>query len=397
MKYFSLFLASFLFFTSSPLLAQEDEEGIHFFHGSIEDLKKEAKAKKKLIFLDAYTEWCGPCKMMSATTFKDKAVGEFFNKNFISYKLDMEKGEGPGMSVRYEVTAYPTLLFMDAKGEVTHKILGYRKPEQLLDEAKTAINPKDNLTLMQNEYENGTNDPEILLNYAFRLADMDKDYSEVAGKYFSLQQEKDLITDNNWKAMLRLTTDIESREFQSILKRKAEFVKKYGMKAVEDKILQVCKVTADEAMKLQNEKIFLFAIETARKNLADNGKAADEMELGKEEYDLNWEVYATKAVAFLAKHKMPNEQFLNQVAWNFYEHVSDKTQLEKAVNWAKQSVALDNAYYNNDTVAALFYKLGKYEDALRYVNKALNLAQEKGEDATSTQALLEKIEAAKVN
>lgn len=388
-----LILSFLLMWTSLNLLAQpaESAEGIKFFHGTLEELKKEAKDQKKVIFLDAFTEWCGPCKMMSATTFVDKSVGEFFNKNFINYKLDMEKGEGPGFAVRYGVNAYPTLLFINAQGEVLHKILGFRNADMLINEAKTALNPKDNLSLMQQAFEEGTQDPELLFLYAVRLRDMEMDNSAVVARYFERVAEKDLISDANWKAIKELTENPDSREFQYLLKKKADFAKKHGEAAVEQKIQQVCTVAALNAIAAKDAATFQKAADIARKHLADKGKTADELELKQLAFNGEWDAYAPKCVAYVGKFKPTNEQWLNEAAWNFYEHIADKALLEKALGWAKQSVALDNAFYNNDTVAALYYKLGKYEDALRYANKAINLANEKGEDAGETEKLLEKI------
>lgn len=103
-----------------------NEAGINFFQGTWAEALAAAKKQKKLIFVDAYAVWCGPCKYMSNNVFPDKAVGEFFNKNFINYKFDMEKGEGPEFARKYQVGAYPTLLFIDAAGEVTYRQMGAR-------------------------------------------------------------------------------------------------------------------------------------------------------------------------------------------------------------------------------------------------------------------------------
>lgn len=115
------------------------EYTFEFFEGPFETALKNAAKKKQLIFVDAYTSWCGPCKMMNRSTFKDQAAGEFFNKNVISMKIDMEKGEGPVFAQKYAVSAYPTLLFVNGKGEVVHKVLGYRDGSSLVEEAKKAI------------------------------------------------------------------------------------------------------------------------------------------------------------------------------------------------------------------------------------------------------------------
>lgn len=377
----------------APTENTESKGGIEFFHGSIEELKAEAKAKKKLIFMDAFTEWCGPCKMMSSGTFTDTEVGKFFNANFINYKLDMEKGEGPGMAVRYEITAYPTLLFLNAKGEVVHRVMGFRQPGQFLEEGRKAINPKDNLALMKSEYDSGSKDPALLLNYAKRLAESEQEYGEVAQKYFETQAEKDLISPENWEAIKLLTDSLNSREFQFLLKKKADFVKKYPQKEIDTKIYAVCSKIAEAAMKSGNAAKYQGALDIARKYIGDNGKAADEIEIKNAKYTSNWEVYAEKVIAYVSKHKPANAGYLNGIAWDFYEHVSNPEQLTKALAWAKQSVALENAYYNNDTVAALLFKLKKYSEALKYANKAVHIAQENGEESEATQNLIQKIEA----
>lgn len=111
----------------------------NFYEGTFNQALKEAVKKKKIIFVDAFTSWCGPCKMMNNSTFKDKTAGDYFNQNMISMKIDMEKGEGPEFAMKYGVRAYPTLLFINAKGEVIHRVLGYRDAAVLLDEAKKAM------------------------------------------------------------------------------------------------------------------------------------------------------------------------------------------------------------------------------------------------------------------
>lgn len=119
-----------------PNSADEGKEGIQFFNGSWKEALAKAKAEKKLVFLDAYAAWCGPCKMMQARTFPDKRVGDFFNQKFISVKMDMEKGEGPALVNKYPLDAYPTLFFMDSQGKVVKKVVGLHSPNDLLAVAR---------------------------------------------------------------------------------------------------------------------------------------------------------------------------------------------------------------------------------------------------------------------
>jgi thiol:disulfide interchange protein len=108
------------------------EEGIQFTDVSWKDVLKKAKAEKKVIFLDAYASWCGPCKMLQKKVFTQRAVGELYNSKFINVKMDMEKGEGPALSEVYPLEAYPTLLYINGDGRVIRKVVGAIPAEELI-------------------------------------------------------------------------------------------------------------------------------------------------------------------------------------------------------------------------------------------------------------------------
>ena len=114
-------------------------EGIKFVEENWVKAKAEAKKQNKLIFLDAYTSWCGPCKMLKRNTFPDKEAGEFFNKHFINVALDMEKGDGPAVAQIYQVNAYPTLIITDADGNLVTYTRGYIDARQLIEFGKHGI------------------------------------------------------------------------------------------------------------------------------------------------------------------------------------------------------------------------------------------------------------------
>src|SRR5690606_12573000 len=76
---------------------------------------------------------------------------------------------------------------------------------------------------------------------------------------------------------------------------------------------------------------------------------------------------------------------LNSIAWNFFENATDKAALEKALNWAKQSVKMKEGYANSDTLANLYFKLGQKENAKTWATKAIELAKKSGDDFAETQ------------
>ena len=194
------------------------QEGVSFFKGSWKDALDKAKKERKLIFVDAYTVWCGPCKAMNRNTFPNREVGEFFNENFVNYKFDMEKGEGPSFAENYRVSGYPTLLFINFKGDLVHRTAGYRGPKELIVEGRRALDPAKNADLIELAYESGERDPETLFEYAKHLHKKDKDYRKVAGEYFATQTPKELVTARNWEAIQLFIHDMDAPEYQYLLK-----------------------------------------------------------------------------------------------------------------------------------------------------------------------------------
>ena len=99
-------------------------QGIEFIEATWKEALEIANKEDKILFVDAFTTWCGPCKRMSKYVFTDEAVGSFFNKNFINLKLDMEKPDGVSFGHEYPVSAYPTLYFINGDGKVVKKQVG---------------------------------------------------------------------------------------------------------------------------------------------------------------------------------------------------------------------------------------------------------------------------------
>lgn len=129
--------AAWLLLSAMMPIAQQEARGVVFFNGSLKEAIARAKTENKFIFFDAYASWCGPCKAMEANVFPDEALAEYFNEHFISIRIDMEKGEGPYLARRYtSIDGYPSLLFLNKDGHVIKTLLGSRKAEELLAEAK---------------------------------------------------------------------------------------------------------------------------------------------------------------------------------------------------------------------------------------------------------------------
>lgn len=126
-------------FTPKLENAEDSGSGIKFEH----DLQKAIELSKdtgRPIFIDVYATWCGPCKWMSAKSFTQDKVGEFYNKNFINVKLDGEKGQGASFAQEFKVRAYPSLFFITHEGRVIKKIEGALEGGELIKLGKEVMN-----------------------------------------------------------------------------------------------------------------------------------------------------------------------------------------------------------------------------------------------------------------
>jgi thiol:disulfide interchange protein len=113
--------------------------GIVFEIENWEEALKIAKKENKLIFLDVYATWCGPCKQLKKNTFSDPHVGAFYNQNFINVAFNGENEEGLSLMKKYHLTGYPSLLFIDGDGKVVKQTGGYHNPDEFLALGKSIV------------------------------------------------------------------------------------------------------------------------------------------------------------------------------------------------------------------------------------------------------------------
>ena len=119
-----------------------------------------AKNEGKPIFVDIYTTWCGPCKVMEKEVYPNTNVGEYFNNNFISIKVQMDqtrndseytkKWQKPNDKIRshskqleklYDISGYPTFLFISSDGMLLNKHMGFLNPDDFITVAQKALLP----------------------------------------------------------------------------------------------------------------------------------------------------------------------------------------------------------------------------------------------------------------
>ncbi len=174
------------FFVLIALISPLSFGQITFEHGTLDEALIKAKRANKPLFVDVYAVWCGPCKQMAATSFIDPEVTSYYNSNFISLKLDGEKNDGPNVMQKYGITAYPTLLYFNANGDLVGKVVGALQAKQLLLKGKEIVNPEGNPVFLANKtYQKSKKKREDLKTYIQVLADNEHDsLTKYAAEYY---------------------------------------------------------------------------------------------------------------------------------------------------------------------------------------------------------------------
>lgn len=172
-------------------------QGIKFQQERYADVLKMAKEQNKLVFVDIYTSWCGPCKHMAKNIFPEVKAGEFYNAHFLNLQLDAEKSEdGKMVAKKFGVTAYPTFLFIDGNGELVYRFLGGRTVDMFVKEGEKAVDAYAALPELKKymkKYEKGARDKEFLNQYFILKDKSGLDCSDVLIEYFAQVNDNELL------------------------------------------------------------------------------------------------------------------------------------------------------------------------------------------------------------
>lgn len=372
---------------------QIQAQGIDFFHGTWEEALERAKAQDMIIFVDAYTTWCGPCKRMSKQVFPDKAVGSFYNKNFISMKIDMEKKPGIAFQRKYPVAAYPTLYYIDGDGEVVHKTTGGRSTDQFIDLGKSAISKNDKSGEFAEAYEKGDRDPKLIYNYVKALNKVGKPSLKISNDY--IKSQKDLTTEENLTFLLEAAVQADSRIFGLLTKYRKQIAAIHSEEAVNNRIEAACARTIDKAIEFQSEDLLKEATEKMKTHYSSRAAAfntAHSMRFYKSTKDTK--NYLKACNTFVKKEASDNPKMLHAVANEIYRNFSgDDKAMKQAEKYAKSATKKGEDFTYYYTYAAILMENGKKKDALASAKKSLDLAKGERGKENSARQLISKIEA----
>ena len=312
MKKIILFLSVSLFALS--LVAQTNFRDITY-----KEALAAAKAEKKLVFIDFYTSWCGPCKMMMKNIFPLKEVGNYLNSKFVCIKIDAEKGEGPELAKRYQVKAYPTFVAINPAEEILMtKVGGSGSGSGFIGSIDRLIDPDKTPERMKQRYESGERTADLNSAnaglkmeevYKNRQPDMTKkdEAFKMVQDYFDGLKDKERLAEEN---LFIYTTYTESP---------ADAIVRY-MIANRDKFAPAIKNDISDRIK-ELYKIDVLNYLTAR--IPFNQQQYDIVKKGVMDLGLNKDDYYTTAFRFIESYGKGDMDAFMTLCEKEYDQLND--------------------------------------------------------------------------
>lgn len=349
---------------------QVSGKGIEFFHGTLGEAKELAGQQGKLIFIDAFTTWCGPCKRMSANVFTDEAVGELYNTTFVNVKLDMEKGEGKTFQSQYRVNAFPTLLFLDPEGKVVHKVVGGMDASNFVKLGKFAASKSNVTSNLDKEYEDGMRDPAFMAKYIEALAKSNRPVLKIANEYLATQS--DFSTKENLTIIYHGMEEADSRIFNLMVENRKDISKIYGEEALEEKVLEASSNTVNKAIEFENSDLLEEALDKVKRYAPSKYKsyqiAARLKYYGETQ---NADMYLKTGKEYAREGWQSKFELSN----NILHHMRDQPKLlAQAEIWAMEAVSEEENEENCFTAAQLLFLSRDYKKSKAYAETAMKIA-----------------------
>ena len=252
-------------------------EGMNFFHGSLEDALALAAEEEKLVFVDVYTIWCGPCVVMQETVFPLPEVGEFFNARFVNFKLDAESEEqnGPELAARYDIGVYPTYLILDHEGNELNRASSALPSEQFISLVNRMLSESESdFDQLQARFDSGERSTEFIQQYLLAVTvelsflEVDNQDIESVEAYYEEIQKFNAIADEYFS----------SRPYSDLInKTDVELIMQFrGNVPRDDPIVEFVIENFDEVLKVSSDAaISQFVLDATLTSVAEAAQAGD--------------------------------------------------------------------------------------------------------------------------
>ncbi|PIF70568.1 thioredoxin family protein [Flavobacterium sp. 2] len=332
-----------------------------------------AKTQNKLLFVMLFADWCPHCNKMKKEVFTDPNVMAFLNKNYICVWKNVDKEEGTALKNKFRTTSLPAFLFLDSNENLLYALKGEMKTAEFLTEAANALNPKLQLPYLEKQFLADPSNSNAFFAYLNSLK-KGRDRNEIAIPthiYLNTQSDAQLVSETNWRIIANGVTDINSREFQYVLKHQNEFAAVASQKRVDRKVESIVSELLRPLVDNLDTVNYYKQREVAKSiRLQKTDSLVFKFDLTLAERTEKWKFYKKVTLEDTQKLVWNDASFLKDIGQTYLKHISDAESLKKSILWVKHSIELNDSYDGNLLLARLYNKIKDKKTALKYAKDA---------------------------
>lgn len=364
-------------------------QGIEFFHGTWKEALAEAQKEDKIVFVDSYAKWCGPCKKMAANVFTQDEVGQFFNDNFVNLKLDMEEADGLTFGSQYPVSAYPTLFFLDSQGNILKKVTGGQQADGLINHGKVAIKSYDKTEPLAKLYEEGKRDYDLMVNYVKELNKVNKPSAKIANDY--MKSNPNISNDQKASFLMNAVIESDSKLYDQLMEVRSQAIASSSEEKFTELVMRATMATVEKAVEYDYKELVDEAIVQYEKaDIGDKKKFNAEAHLEYYALSGNYNEWKKLSKSYLKKYAKKNPELyrnqINNLLKSLYHNEDAKVY---AVEMYKELIKKDDATKTYNEYINFLAKINKKEEALKVVKEAIKKANSRDEDITHLERMLD--------
>lgn len=400
MKTIQILLIAMMIFGFSNKTKTEVEEKTNYelvvIDQNFEQAIKLAKKSNKLLFIDFYATWCGPCKQLDRLIFQNDSIQKVLGEDYILLKYDAEKDTTFNLTKKYHIRSYPTAIVLNSDGFVLHKRYGFRGDDykslssdvlKFTKEASEFANKNQIIEGYSNQI-NVTNYPKPYVAFINREAKR-VDAAEL-NEYW--ETEDDVLFEGYFASLCYFSESASDNTINKVIANKNKYESLYGESDVSNMIYHLMVGKFDNALEAKSQAKF------------DEAAAYAKEVLSSESYE---DIIFSSRLKFLKslgqwdqvldiyKELKANGEFdngyVNHFSWQVFKDCDDKKVISQCLTWMKEVTTEEPNYMYLDTYAFLLSKSGDLPEAKRIAEKAIAAAIVEDESSKALEKLLQKI------
>ncbi len=378
----SLLLVSHLTFAQIDFMEIESKED---WSNALE----KAEQEDKLIFLDIYATWCGPCKYLDSNVYPDEKLGEIYNEEYVNAKIDGESEFGRTLVSKYRLTAYPTMYYLTEDEEIITTVVGVREAGPLGEIGSTVADNFSTLSSFSKRYDNNELSTFELIDYQSLLLEIGQDQkaADVAGKILPGLTEEDIMNPEYKDLIINSPVGLDSKVYKVLAENREEFTEAWSEEEVNDLYSNIYNNSLGQAIQAEDEKmldrivneLLPVYISGSPQELASGKYATRKLYLA----NINdWEGYDSFIRNEYQTNAKGDDSFFYREAYEIAnDHNRNTEALELATELMQSALEINESVDNLVLMSFLNGMKGKYDTAREYIAQVENMELNEEQEA----------------